>query len=555
MQFLWVIVAIVVVCLGHMARAQESRFIQAARHLPKIETALRQERPDFDPPAGVTGITVPHHLLAADLIARGVWAASARQPKRILLLSPDHPRDLETPFGVTTAPLDAETGPVPPDPAISDALLVHRDLFTDTGNVPIEHGVHSVTPFLASVFPGVPVAAVTSGKTAGPTDWARLADILEPLIAPDTLIVQSTDYSHHLPQSVAVLRDQETLSILSTGDASAALALNQPAHLDSLASQWLMTELQTRVHAASPVIIANRSSARYVPGAPEQGTTSYVVAAWSADAGAGSALRYDDQDVLWFGGDVMTGRGMIPVLSDPQRLAAMVQAVQAITGGAPLLVNLEGALLPERPIGAHSAQHWLPPAVTRPALRGMGVTAVSLANNHAGDFGPIGTEMTAEALLAMDIMPMFHAEVVDLGPVRILPLTFRRSYFAEHDVIRTGDQLAQACDVEARPPVVAFVHWGGDYTATPDREVEEATRILRDCGITAVIGAHGHVASDAPDAPMAGGILRVTSLGNLIFDQMADVSGALAELRVFEQGTVALRLVPVPNFFDAQRLD
>src|SRR5688572_124134 len=38
----------------------------------------------------VTGITVPHHLLARDLIARAFNYASRGRYDRILLLSPDH---------------------------------------------------------------------------------------------------------------------------------------------------------------------------------------------------------------------------------------------------------------------------------------------------------------------------------------------------------------------------------------------------------------------------------------------------------------------------------
>ena len=41
------------------------------------------------------------------------------------------------------------------------------------------------------------------------------------------------------------------------------------------------------------------------------------------------------------------------------------------------------------------------------------------------------------------------------------------------------------------------------------------------------------------------------SLGNMIYDQHADRrSGALVELRVFRQGTIALRTIPLPNLFD-----
>jgi poly-gamma-glutamate synthesis protein (capsule biosynthesis protein) len=44
------------------------------------------------------------------------------------------------------------------------------------------------------------------------------------------------------------------------------------------------------------------------------------------------------------------------------------------------------------------------------------------------------------------------------------------------------------------------------------------------------------------------------SLGNLLFDQTSPRgSGALLEVRVFRQGTVAARVIPVPNLFELGR--
>ncbi len=46
----------------------------------------------------------------------------------------------------------------------------------------------------------------------------------------------------------------------------------------------------------------------------------------------------------------------------------------------------------------------------------------------------------------------------------------------------------------------------------------------------------------------------IYSLGNFMFDQREDrADGALAEMRIFEQGTTALRLIPIPNLFEMAR--
>jgi len=52
-------------------------------------------------PFRITGLTVPHHLLAADLIASAFALASGQAYRRIIILSPDHFSRSRTPFAVS----------------------------------------------------------------------------------------------------------------------------------------------------------------------------------------------------------------------------------------------------------------------------------------------------------------------------------------------------------------------------------------------------------------------------------------------------------------------
>jgi poly-gamma-glutamate synthesis protein (capsule biosynthesis protein) len=67
-----------------------------------FEDALAKESFPAPPGHHVTGITVPHHLLAADLIARGFRCAAGGNYERIILLSPDHFRRSRQPFATTS---------------------------------------------------------------------------------------------------------------------------------------------------------------------------------------------------------------------------------------------------------------------------------------------------------------------------------------------------------------------------------------------------------------------------------------------------------------------
>jgi poly-gamma-glutamate synthesis protein (capsule biosynthesis protein) len=470
-----------------------THFIAATRNRALIEVALAKERPAVTPPATVSGITAPHHLLAADLIARAVWAASGRRYARIVLLSPDHFGALRAPFGVTTAPLDTVMGTLAHAAEIADALLSDAR-FVDIGTAPNEHGIHSVTPFIKAVFPDARIAAVTTRTGSGPADWRRAVELLASVIGPETLIVQSTDYSHHLPVSEAVLRDQETLSAIAAHAPDIAERLVQGPHLDSRASQVMQALLQRLHYRSTPVVIANRNSVEYA-SAGSGGTTSYIVTVFVTEPKDGARFRYDDQDSLYLAGDVFTGRGFVELLLRPAAAERIVSIVRSATGGGPLVVNLEGAILNERPIGASPIQHVIPRALTLDLLRRLGVTAASLANNHAYDFGADGVAETERALKTAGIAALKHGTISDLGSLRILPLTFKHSLHARHKVYRTSEQVAKICHMQARPPLLVFAHWGDEYTGEPSAKELEAGRVMSRCGVSAIVGAHSHQAS------------------------------------------------------------
>nr|VFK24965.1 MAG: hypothetical protein BECKMB1821G_GA0114241_101064 [Candidatus Kentron sp. MB]VFK30107.1 MAG: hypothetical protein BECKMB1821I_GA0114274_101355 [Candidatus Kentron sp. MB]VFK75059.1 MAG: hypothetical protein BECKMB1821H_GA0114242_101455 [Candidatus Kentron sp. MB] len=59
------------VALGsHADQNIHSSFVAAAWDKAALTATIETERPAFEPPKGV-GLTAPHHLLAADLVARG----------------------------------------------------------------------------------------------------------------------------------------------------------------------------------------------------------------------------------------------------------------------------------------------------------------------------------------------------------------------------------------------------------------------------------------------------------------------------------------------------
>jgi poly-gamma-glutamate synthesis protein (capsule biosynthesis protein) len=415
-----------------------------------------------------------------------------------------------------------------------------------------EHGVMAVAPFAAHFFPDAKIVPVLASIYSTEADWAAMAELLKPLLTERTLIVQSTDYSHYRPAGEAVQRDQETIAAITAGDPAGIGPLLQPSHMDSKAAQFIQLALQRHL-GAKPVILASRNSVDY--GTSPKETTSYIVSAFLREPAAGAAFAYDDQQVTVFAGDVLLGRYFLPALRDPDAWALIRDTVLGITRAAPLVINLEGVLLDRAVSGVEHTAHVMVTEDAAPVLAALNARAASLANNHANDLGAEGRSETVRQLERLGVTPVEHGAVVDLGALRALGLNFVGGKMVG-EAIADPDNLDWVCELDAAPPLIAFVHWGPEYVTAAGAEERQIADALAQCGVSLIIGNHSHQAADAIEPLRGGAVQTVYSLGNFIFDQTSPRgTGALLEVRTFKQGTIAARLIPIPNLFELSRSD
>jgi poly-gamma-glutamate synthesis protein (capsule biosynthesis protein) len=215
-------------------------------------------------PRRVSGLTVPHHLVAADLIARAFLVARDNRYDRIVVLTPDHFKRAHRPFAATRLAFDTVFGRVPTDVAAVESLLEYRTLVEDSDLFLREHGIGAVLPYVARFFPDTPIVPIAVTIGSNRDEWDALIAALDPLVTERTLILQSTDFSHYLPLAPAILRDQETLNVIAAGDIDAVAKLHQPQHLDSRGGQYIQMRLQAKHFGAAPVVIANSNMQFYV---------------------------------------------------------------------------------------------------------------------------------------------------------------------------------------------------------------------------------------------------------------------------------------------------
>jgi poly-gamma-glutamate synthesis protein (capsule biosynthesis protein) len=533
-----------------LVQAETSAAIASMYRDPGIfEAAIAKEEPANRFRGAVTGITVPHHLLAADLIARGFWIAGSGSYDRIIVISPDHFGKSRTPFAVTRRDIESPFGLLVNDRAVTSALT-ESTLFSESDLFENEHGIQAELPFIKHFFPGAKIVPIVVSASSSSSDWDAAISLLARFAGDKTLIVQSTDYSHYLPLEVAVKRDQESLNIIAANDKAAVAGLIQPDHMDAKGAQYIQMGLQQAIRHGSPVVVANRNSAEY--SAMGTRTTSYIVTAYLGDPEAGSRLRYNDQMVFYVGGDLFAGRWLTEPLADRSTAAAVVERIRSVTGGAPMIVNLEGVLLERPPSGIGQSLHVMHADLAISILKALNVQAVSLANNHSNDLGKAGLEESIAILNREGIKPLRHMIPSQFAGIGLVAANFiGSSDYHGYPVIHTASEIEALCRQTTAAPLIAFVHWGEEYRNTAAARQYQAADELHRCGAGLIVGAHSHMASLGIEAPRGGAYQMIYSVGNLLFDQAGSRSTtAILELRLFEQKTIAARLIPLPNLFD-----
>jgi poly-gamma-glutamate capsule biosynthesis protein CapA/YwtB (metallophosphatase superfamily) len=242
-------------------------------------------------------------------------------------------------------------------------------------------------------------------------------------------------------------------------------------------------------------------------------------------------------------GDIMLGRGVAVPEAPVQPLRYLAGRI----GRADIAVgNLESTLSDDgEPQQDPVTDSFAAPPGTLAGLERLGFDALSLANNHTGDFGPVAFDDTLRAFrgrrvqafgAGRDLARASRAAVVrrhgvsfgfvGFNAIGETPRATRRSAGALSVRMppRTGPlnradldhvtgvvgRLAERVDV-----VVVIPHWGDQYTHAAEPVQSEVGRALVRAGADLVVGGHPHWVQGLEPVGRA---VIAHSLGNLVFD-------------------------------------
>ncbi|WP_296893006.1 CapA family protein [uncultured Methanobrevibacter sp.] len=238
-------------------------------------------------------------------------------------------------------------------------------------------------------------------------------------------------------------------------------------------------------------------------------------------------------------GDVMLGRNVASLIG-PDSLP--LAGISNVTSNVDLLlINLENAAT-----NSENATKGDIPLKCNPSdvilAKGNNNTIAALANNHVCDYGISGMQDTINTVKQAGMTPIgagsdenqAHAPAVkEIGGRNITVFNYMDSNnFAEYDYSvmpyangsapgysAYNSQVAQKQIADARGNgsdfIVAYLHFGNEYSTSPNEDQTKIAHELIDYGADIVIGSHPHVTQGVE---MYNGKPIFYSLGNCVFD-------------------------------------
>lgn len=283
--------------------------------------------------------------------------------------------------------------------------------------------------------------------------------------------------------------------------------------------------------------------------------------AWIKEKENVSEIYDQDYVNLIFGGDIMLDRGVESSVNKnfAGNFSALFEKLEILEKADIAFANLEG---PASDIGKDLGNLYsfrMNPSVI-PALKGSGIDIVSVANNHAGDWGRNAYANTLSRLKENEIsyiggeISESKAEI----PVIIEKYGMKIGYLGFSDVgpewMKAGEQQAgillannprfdeiiQNASKQVDYLIVSF-HFGEEYKTEHNVKQAYLSHRAIDNGAKIVIGTHPHVAQDTE--VYKNGFIAY-SLGNFIFDQgfsTNTMQGMLLEIKLNRDGSMSIK--------------
>ncbi len=284
----------------------------------------------------------------------------------------------------------------------------------------------------------------------------------------------------------------------------------------------------------------------------------------SAPRKAATLEEASGEITLAFAGDVHFQAHLARLLRRP---AGALGPIAATLREADLaMVNLETAITergrrdPKELEDADDRYHFRAPARAFDVLAGAGVDVVSVANNHAGDYGQVGLADTLRAARGrVEVVGAGRDAAQAFAPYRVTKGGIDLAVLAADTVFREGRSgvwaagpgtAGVAAARGARPGalveavrsaaavddvVVVYLHWGREHQSCPTQRQRLLSRRLASAGADVIVGSHSHVLGGTG---WSGDTYVGYGLGNFVWYHDREPDTGVLSLRVDRDGVV-----------------
>lgn len=228
-----------------------------------------------------------------------------------------------------------------------------------------------------------------------------------------------------------------------------------------------------------------------------------------------------DSGTLLFTGDVMLGRSVELTIDEKGIRFPFANLIPLLKSHSLVVANFEASVPQKHVLTPSNTMRFSVREGFLPSLSEYGFDVLSLANNHAFDFGESGFTHTRMACERAKLTCVGNPNAVGTSSVyttrvgdTMVGIIFIHTLFGMPDatqLLLLTNQLKETTDIQ-----IAYIHWGDEYTMKHNVSQEVLAHTLIDQGIDSVIGHHPHVIQDVE---LYRGKPIFYSLGNLIFDQ------------------------------------
>ena len=249
---------------------------------------------------------------------------------------------------------------------------------------------------------------------------------------------------------------------------------------------------------------------------------------------------------LSFVGDIMLARNVERTIIDRGADWPFSQLGDLFDGSDLVIGNLEGTVRPTRNVEVTNQMTFDTTPDNLQIVKDAGFTHLSLANNHADDYGSQVTRDSREAVEAYGMVPFGDPYASEQFVVRENVHGVALSLIGFHAFGETAADILEAIENEDKQGrfVIVFPHWGPEYVFPAPASETDPAHLFINAGADLIVGAHPHVIQNVE---VVGDVPVIYSLGNFLFDQewSAETSRGMTVQVTITPDAIDLAFTPV----------